>query len=82
MYRNTFHAMLSVARTEGASALFSGVFATILRDVPFSIVYFVSYESIRTVQQWARGGSEEHNKLGKSVSQSISQRNRQAGIQL
>jgi len=49
-YRNTFHAFSVVFRKEGLMAFWAGYGATILRDLPFSFVYFLSYEYIKTVQ--------------------------------
>jgi hypothetical protein len=63
LYRNSFHAMTSVARTEGVRALFSGVGVTIMRDIPFSVTYFLAYESFRTLQQALLGGSERDDRL-------------------
>lgn len=64
IYRNSYHALRSIIQIEGFRALFSGVGVTVLRDIPFSIVYFLAYESTRTLQQWFYHGSESDNRLG------------------
>lgn len=64
LYRNSYHAMRSVIQTEGFRSLFAGVGVTILRDIPFSITYFLAYESSKTLQQRLYKGSEAKNKLG------------------
>lgn len=50
-YRSSMHALMTIIRTEGASELFSGYKATILRDLPYSAMQFAFYEK---EQQWAR----------------------------
>jgi len=50
LYRNTFHAFAVVFHKEGFKAFWAGYGATILRDIPFSAVYFVAYESFKTLQ--------------------------------
>ncbi|KAI5866942.1 mitochondrial carrier [Durotheca rogersii] len=50
-YRGTFDAVRTIIKTEGFSELFSGYKATLYRDVPFSALQFMFYE---TFQSWAR----------------------------
>lgn len=50
-YRGTRHALSTLVRTEGFSALFYGFKATIWRDLPFSALQFTFYEQF---QIWAR----------------------------
>jgi len=52
VYRNTFDAMRAIVRQEGIGVLFSGVGVTVLRDIPFSVTYFLAYESFKTFQHW------------------------------
>lgn len=64
LYKNSYQAMRGVAHKEGLRALFSGLGVTILRDIPFSVIYFLAYESSKAVQQYFHQGSEANNKLG------------------
>ena len=50
-YRGTLDAGTTIARTEGAAALFHGYKATIMRDLPFSALQFAFYEQFR---KWAK----------------------------
>jgi len=49
-YANTFDAFRNVFQLEGLKAFWSGFGATILRDVPFGMIYFMAYEAAKTVQ--------------------------------
>lgn len=46
-YRSTLSAVAEIGRVERLGGLYSGLGATLLRDVPFSGLYFVLYESLR-----------------------------------
>uniref|UniRef100_A0A3B4ASE2 Mitochondrial glycine transporter n=1 Tax=Periophthalmus magnuspinnatus TaxID=409849 RepID=A0A3B4ASE2_9GOBI len=46
-YGSVAGALQSVCRTEGPGALFSGLWATLLRDVPFSGIYVMFYSQTR-----------------------------------
>lgn len=41
-------ALKNLIRTDGVIGLWRGIFPTLLRDVPFSAIYWMSYESIKT----------------------------------
>lgn len=52
-YRGTRHALSTLLRTEGPSALFYGYKATIWRDLPFSALQFTFYEQfLKWSKQW------------------------------
>ncbi|XP_052903360.1 probable mitochondrial glutathione transporter SLC25A40 isoform X1 [Anopheles moucheti] len=46
-YREVGHAFRSMLRVQGVFGLWKGFFPTILRDVPFSGIYWTTYESIK-----------------------------------
>jgi len=46
-YNNMAKAMRSIYKTEGLKGLYSGLSATILRDVPFSGLYFMFYTQLK-----------------------------------
>lgn len=47
-YLEMGEALKNLIRTDGAIGLWRGIFPTLLRDVPFSAIYWMSYESIKT----------------------------------
>lgn len=54
-YKSTQHAVRTIVRQEGFSALFYGYKATIFRDLPFSALQFTFYEQAQTwARQWKR----------------------------
>lgn len=48
-YKNLRHAINTIIKDEGASALFFGYKATLVRDLPFSALQFAFYEKFREV---------------------------------
>jgi hypothetical protein len=46
-YRSTIHAVRTIYKVEGFSALFHGYKATLWRDLPFSALQFAFYEELR-----------------------------------
>lgn len=50
IYANSAEALQQVSKVEGIRALWSGLGATILRDIPFAATYFVAYETSKTLQ--------------------------------
>lgn len=48
-YRSTIHAMQTIIKVEGARSLWSGLIATLLRDVPHSALYFAMYNYTKGV---------------------------------
>lgn len=53
-YRNTAHALLTIARQEGPRALFKGLVPTIAANAPFSGIYYMCYSKLK-VQLAAEG---------------------------
>ena len=43
-FRNPLHGIFKIARSEGVGGLYSGLFATILRDAPYAGLYFATYQ--------------------------------------
>jgi len=57
-YRGTLDALRAVSRAEGLRGLTAGLLPTLLRDVPFSGLYFMFYERLKRathVGGWPRG---------------------------
>jgi hypothetical protein len=68
VYRNSAEALRGVKHAEGVRALWTGLTATMLRDIPFSVVYFFAYESSKTLQaRWlARSEGSSHADNGRT----------------
>ncbi|XP_018612666.1 mitochondrial glycine transporter A-like isoform X2 [Scleropages formosus] len=54
-YGSVFGALSSMCRTEGPQALYSGLTATLLRDVPFSGMYVMFYTQVKATLPQAVG---------------------------
>lgn len=48
-YNSTFHALRVIHRTEGVPGLYTGVFSTLLRDVPYTAMQFAMFEKGKRV---------------------------------
>lgn len=46
-YKNTFHALATIARTEGPAQLFRGLGPTVMTNAPFSALYYMFYTRLR-----------------------------------
>ena len=57
-YRGTVHAVRTIVRHEGMSALFYGYKATLYRDLPFSALQFMFWEQGRA---WAKDWKQSHH---------------------
>jgi hypothetical protein len=57
-YRSTLHALRSIVKNEGFSALFYGYKATLYRDVPFSALQFLFYEQEQKLAKSYVGSSD------------------------
>lgn len=55
--RSTAHAVATIARVEGVGALYAGLLPTILRDCPFSGIYYAVYEALRSALRTERAGA-------------------------
>jgi solute carrier family 25 protein 38 len=51
-YRSTPHAVWMIGRTEGVAALYSGLVPTIVRDAPFSGIYYTFYGHLKDWCVW------------------------------
>jgi len=49
-YKNSKQALMSIWKTEGLKSLFSYAHVSIMRDLPFSAVYFCLYDFLKTTQ--------------------------------
>lgn len=52
-YKNMYRGLLSIYSKEGLRAMFSGLSATLLRDVPFSGLYFMFYTQLKEIRNVA-----------------------------
>ena len=48
-YNNTAHALATIARSEGPSGLFRGLWPTVLTNAPFSALYYMIYTKLKVV---------------------------------
>lgn len=57
-YKNTAHALTTIARTEGASGLFRGLGPTVLTNAPFSALYYMIYTKLKVaLSSWQSSNS-------------------------
>ncbi|ELT99385.1 hypothetical protein CAPTEDRAFT_178931 [Capitella teleta] len=49
IYTNSIHCLIQTVRTEGVSALYKGLVPNWLRLGPFAIVFFLTYEQLKTI---------------------------------
>lgn len=68
----------TMIRRDGISSLFRGVGPTLMRDVPFSAIYWVSIESMRDF--WRKRRDQEHRQHGRIINPSTTQQFGQALI--
>lgn len=58
-YKNTAHALATIARTEGPSGLFRGLMPTVLTNAPFSALYYMIYTKLKvTLSTWQSSSSD------------------------
>lgn len=58
-YKNTGHALATIARTEGPSGLFRGLMPTVLTNAPFSALYYMIYTKLKvSLSAWQSNRSE------------------------
>lgn len=60
-YESVTGALRSVCQTEGPAALFSGLMATLLRDVPFSGIYVMFYSQTKSSLPKGKYRGEGHS---------------------
>lgn len=53
-YRNVKKAFSAILRAEGIRGLYTGVTATLMRDAPFSSIYYVFYSQLRRLTEASR----------------------------
>lgn len=59
-YKNTAHALATIARTEGPSGLFRGLWPTVLTNAPFSALYYMIYTKLKVaLSTWQSSSSSD-----------------------
>lgn len=66
-YRSLTEAIRDIYRHEGARGLTSGLMATLMRDVPFSGIYFMFYTQLKTLLLEADERRASKSKLSTSI---------------
>lgn len=66
-YKSIFGAVHSITVNEGLRGLSSGLLPTLVRDVPFSGIYLMLYETLKVEVDRARGGSSQVDKFACSL---------------
>eukprot|EP00899_Mesostigma_viride_P025345 jgi/Mesvir1/5996/Mv00745-RA.1 len=59
VYKNSMHAFVTILRTEGVRTLYGGWGAVLCRNVPQSIVKFLTYESLKAFVQRKNGDPDK-----------------------
>lgn len=69
-YNNVKKAFSTIRRIEGVRGLYTGVSATLLRDAPYSSIYYMFYSELRKLTS-ANGNKEQQNTLVSQSAQSF-----------
>jgi len=62
-YNNMLRGLVTIYKTEGLKGLYSGLSATLLRDVPFSGLYFMFYTQLKQLKNLDSFGSIPDSRL-------------------
>lgn len=59
--KGTFGALRVLLREEGIKGLWTGYSISLMRDVPFAAVYFLSYEVLKSLQAMLMSYGTDHS---------------------